>query len=310
MDDMKAVKITPQQRRKMLDDLRASRTYRKAYQDIDFLAREELRPMRLQLELLKPEMVLIENKIESTIIVFGSARIQPPDEAEAQIAKLGAALKRLPRDARLRTELDAAKRLQKLSRYYDEARRFSYIVTKASQGKGRRHFVMVTGGGPGIMEAANRGAWEAGGKSIGLNITLPHEQEPNPFVTPELSFLFHYFAIRKMHFLMRAKAMVAFPGGFGTFDELFETLTLVQTSKKSQLPVILVGRELWSRVIDVKYLSEQGVISPGDLDLVQTVDTAEEAWGAIRSYWRRNGMPIAHHRHTVQSHREHDPSEV
>ncbi|MFA6093211.1 MAG: TIGR00730 family Rossman fold protein [Elusimicrobiota bacterium] len=305
---MKTTTLTPARRKALLKALVDSPTYRKAYQDIDFLAREELRPMRLQLELLKPEMILVENGIASTIIVFGSARILAPEDSLRALARLRRELARKPSDAALRESLAAAERLHGLSRYYEEARRFGRIVTKASQGKGKRHFVIVTGGGPGIMEAANRGAFDAKGKSIGLNITLPHEQEPNPFVTPELSFLFHYFAIRKMHFLMRAKAMVAFPGGFGTLDEIFETLTLVQTGKKARLPVILVGREFWTRVLDIQTLASEGVISPSDMDLIQMVDTAEEAWSAIRDYWRRNGMPHAHHRKTFFSHKASEDS--
>ncbi|MBI3296832.1 MAG: TIGR00730 family Rossman fold protein [Elusimicrobia bacterium] len=283
---------TIRQQRRMLDAIVDSPTYRKAYQDDEFLNREELRPIRLQLELLKPELALTELDIRSTIVVFGSARIPSPEAARAKVAELTRALRARPRDRRLVAGLRAAERLLEHSRYYDEARKFGKIVTRASQDDRRhkkREFVIVTGGGPGIMEAANRGAWEAKGKSIGLNITLPHEQEPNPYLTPELSFRFHYFALRKMHFLMRAKAMVAFPGGFGTFDELFETLTLVQTSKKHGLPIILFGSEFWKKVINFEYLSYVGVISPQDMKLFKYVDTAEQAWKAIRDYWGTHG---------------------
>ncbi|MBI2362373.1 MAG: TIGR00730 family Rossman fold protein [Elusimicrobia bacterium] len=283
----------------MLDRIVESPTYRKSYQDTEFLGREELRPIRLQLELLKPELALTELDIRSTVVVFGSARILSPEDARARVADLRRQSRLRPRDAGLARSLAAAERLLGLSRYYDEARRFAKIVTKASQADKKRDFVIVTGGGPGIMEAANRGAWEAKGKSIGLNITLPHEQEPNPYLTPELSFRFHYFALRKMHFLMRAKAMVAFPGGFGTFDELFETLTLVQTSKKHGLPIILFGPDFWKKVINFEYLAYSGVISAQDLDLFRFVETAEQAWGAIRDYWKRRGGMVGRQRRTL-----------
>ncbi|MBI5595320.1 MAG: TIGR00730 family Rossman fold protein [Elusimicrobia bacterium] len=285
----------------MLDKIVESPTYRKSYQDTEFLGREELRPIRLQLELLKPELALTELDIRSTIVVFGSARIHSPEDARARVADLRRRSRLRPRDAALARSLAAAERLLGLSRYYDEARRFAKIVTKASQADKKRDFVIVTGGGPGIMEAANRGAWEAKGKSIGLNITLPHEQEPNPYLTPELSFRFHYFALRKMHFLMRAKAMVAFPGGFGTFDELFETLTLVQTSKKHGLPIILFGTDFWKKVVNFEYLAFTGVISPQDLKLFRFVETAEEAWSSIREYWKQRGGMVGRQRRTLTS---------
>ena len=280
----------------MARSLLRSPNYSPAYRDLGFLAREELRPVRLQLELLKPEMSLVEQGIESTVVVFGSACINDPATARERALKARRALSKRPKDRRLQEALAAEEHLLALSRYYEEARRFGSIVTRASQGNGHKHFVIVTCGGPGIMEAANRGAWEAGGKSIGLNITLPHEQVPNAFVTPELCFRFHYFAIRKMHFLMRARAMVAFPGGFGTFDELFETLTLVQTLKKRRLPILLVGRAFWDKVLKLEELAQEGVISPADIELIRFVETAQEAWRAIRDYWRENGDFPVHER--------------
>jgi uncharacterized protein (TIGR00730 family) len=233
--------------------------YRLAFADDDFLCRDELRPVRLQLELLKPEMMMEEAGIETTIVLFGGARI--PETAQKHTA---------------RTET-----LAELSRHYDEARRFARIMTEKSDG---RHDVIVTGGGPGVMEAGNRGAAEAGGKSIGLNIVLPHEQAPNAYVTPELCFNFHYFAIRKMHFLMRAEAVCVFPGGFGTMDEMFETLTLIKTGRMKRVPFLLFGKEFWTRIINWQALAEAGTISDEDLELFQFVETAEEAVAAIEGW--------------------------
>ena len=295
-------KCPPKSRQsKMARSLLHSPNYIPAYRDPGFLAREELRPVRLQLELLKPEMSLVEQGIESTVVVFGSARINDPASARRRALLARRALSKRPKNRRLQEALSTEEHLLALSRYYEEARRFGSIVTRASQDNGHRHFVIVTGGGPGIMEAANRGAWEAGGKSIGLNITLPHEQVPNAFVTPELCFRFHYFAIRKMHFLMRAKAMVAFPGGFGTFDELFETLTLVQTLKKRRLPIILVGKAFWDKVLKLEELAEEGVISSADIGLIRFVETAQEAWRTIRDYWRKKGNFHIHQRRSFSA---------
>jgi uncharacterized protein (TIGR00730 family) len=246
--------------------------YRLAFTDEDFLLREELRPVRMQLELLKPEMVQQQHGIESTIVIFGSARIPPADVAQQ-------ALEHAQRSGDARALARAQSQLR-MSRYYEEARRFAALVIEASSRLNPPLYV-VTGGGPGIMEAGNRGAHEAGGKSIGLNIVLPHEQEPNPYITPELCFLFHYFGLRKMHFLMRAIALVCFPGGFGTMDELFEVLTLVQTRKSRRRPVLLFGKDFWTRLINFDVLVEEGMISPEDVHLFQYVETAEEAWAAI-----------------------------
>jgi len=243
-----------------------SPAYRLAFDDPDFLMRDELRPVRLQLELLKPEMLMAERQIASTVVMFGGARIPPPG--------LGG----------------ATPGLQALAPFYDEAREFARLMTLRSVETDCRDHVICTGGGPGVMEAGNRGAADAGGISIGLNIVLPHEQAPNVYVTPELSLNFHYFAIRKMHFLMRAEAITVFPGGFGTLDELFETLTLIQTQRMARLPFLLFGRAFWEGVINWQALAEAGTISPGDLTLFRYVETAEEALAAIDD-WTPDSRP-------------------
>jgi uncharacterized protein (TIGR00730 family) len=255
-----------------------SASYRLAYQDHAFLLRDELRPVRLQLELLKPELILQENHIESTVVIFGSARIPDPETAEARLVSAEAEYRRNKSDVALKEKVASARRALANSRYYTEARRLGSLI---SSNTGKDTMVVITGGGGGIMEAANRGAHEAGIPSIGMNIVLPYEQAPNSFITPELSFQFHYFAIRKMHLLMRAKALVAFPGGFGTLDELFETLTLVQTRKVSPIPILLFGREFWERVVNFNVLVEEGTISRRDLEIFQYVETAEDAWEII-----------------------------
>ena len=256
--------------------------YRLAFTDDDFMLREELRPVRMQLELLKPELVQQEQGIKSTIVMFGSARIPDQSSAEVRVAEAQA----LGDEATLKR---AQMQLQ-MSRYYEEARRFAGIVTRESIERGNPIYV-VTGGGPGIMEAGNRGAHEVGGKSIGLNIVLPHEQHPNPYITPELCFRFHYFALRKMHFLMRSVALVCFPGGFGTLDELFETLTLVQTRKSRPRPILLFGREFWSRLINFDLLIDTGMINPADVSLFRYVETAEEAWSVLEAEYELNNSP-------------------
>ncbi|MBN8503065.1 MAG: TIGR00730 family Rossman fold protein [Burkholderiales bacterium] len=250
-------------------DLAGEPSYRLAFADEDFLVRDELRPVRMQLELLKPELLQQEAGIEATLVIFGSARIPEPARAREELA-----------DAQARGDTVAERRATQqlgMSAYYEEARRLAEIVTRETQACGTPIYV-VTGGGPGIMEAGNRGAYEAGGKSIGLNIVLPHEQYPNPYITPELCFRFHYFAMRKLHFLMRSVALVAFPGGYGTLDELFEALCLIQTGKCRARPILMFGREFWSRLINFDYLVESGMISPGDEKLFRFVDSAEEAW--------------------------------
>jgi len=233
--------------------------YRLAFEDLDFLRHDSLRPVRLQLELLKPELMMAEAGITSTVVLFGGARILDPDQ------------KRMAR----------TKTLAELSHYYDEARRFARLVGQECLARGGQEFVVVTGGGPGVMEAGNRGADDAGAPSIGLNIVLPHEQAPNAYVSPEFCFNFHYFGIRKMHFLMRAAAVVVFPGGYGTLDELFETLTLIQTERMARVPVLLFGRTFWERIVNWEALAEAGTIGEGDLELFRYVETAEEAWQAI-----------------------------
>jgi uncharacterized protein (TIGR00730 family) len=251
-------------------------SYRLAFTDERFLLREELRPVRMQLELLKAEMIQQEQRIESTIVIFGSARIVPPEVARVQLEVADRA-----------GDAAAARRAEKaleMSHYYDEARRFSSIVTQRSRTLDTPIYV-VTGGGPGIMEAGNRGAHDVGGRSIGLNIVLPHEQAPNPYITPELCFQFHYFALRKMHFVMRSIALVCFPGGFGTLDELFETMTLVQTGKSRPRPILLFGRAFWDKLINFEHLVEHGMISADDLHLFHFVETAEEAWARLAEHY-------------------------
>ena len=255
-----------------------SSSYRLAYQDEEFILRDELRPVRLQLELLKPELILQENHIESTVVVFGSARITESETAQARLVSAEAEYRKNKNDNALKQKVNIARRALANSKYYEEARKLGSLI---SSNTGKDMLVVITGGGPGIMEAANRGAHEAGIPSIGMNIVLPFEQAPNPYITPELTFQFHYFAVRKMHLLMRAKALVAFPGGYGTLDELFETLTLVQTQKVNAIPILLFGRGFWERVINFNALVEEGTISPEDLDLFQFVETAEDAWNII-----------------------------
>ncbi|MEQ1545086.1 TIGR00730 family Rossman fold protein [Methyloglobulus sp.] len=257
-----------------------SPSYRLAYDDADFMMRDELRPVRLQLELLKPELTQAEHNIKATVVIFGSARIPDQQYAEQALSNAEQAVKKQPGDEELRQKVVEAQRILKKSHYYEEARRLGKLITMEAR-KLEQLVVVVTGGGPGIMEAANRGAADVDGKSIGLNIVLPGEQKPNPYITPELCFQFHYFAIRKMHFLMRAIALVAFPGGFGTLDELFETLTLIQTRKVRRVPVILFGRNYWDRIINFDALVEEGAISQCDRELVQYAESADEAWAII-----------------------------
>ena len=259
MERAKQVPDTPQTR---------APAYRLAFDDPEFLCREELRPVRLQLELLKPDMLLQERGIRSTVVMFGGARIPEPG-GEAWAAKNETQKKNL--------EANAV--------YYEQAREFARQCSRHSAASLYKEFVVVTGGGPGVMEAGNRGATDVGAPSIGLNIVLPHEQAPNEYVTPELCFNFHYFAIRKMHFLLRAKAISVFPGGFGTMDELFEALTLIQTGRMERVPFLLFGKAFWRGAIDLDFLAAQGTISPGDVELISFVDTADEAWGVIADFY-------------------------
>jgi uncharacterized protein (TIGR00730 family) len=263
-------------------------SYIPADRDTEFLQREELRSIRIGLELLKPELIQREQGIRSTIVVFGSARLQEQAAAKHALHTAEVDAARTPEDPLHRQRVTIARRQLALSKYYDVAREFGRLVSSTCQIDGICDYVIVTGGGPGIMEAANRGAADVNAKSIGLNITLPHEQRPNPYITPELSFQFRYFAIRKMHFLIRAKALVAFPGGFGTLDELFETLTLLQTGKTENVMVVLVGRDFWEHLIDWQWLVENGLIVQQDLRLFRYAETAQEAWDLIA---RHNGVP-------------------
>lgn len=239
-----------------------SPAYALAFADEEFLYRDELRPVRLQLELLKPEMLMNEAGIESTIVLFGGARI--PDPANKNTAR--------------------TKTLADLSHYYDEAREFSRLMSEKAKASGGKEYVVMTGGGPGVMEAGNRGAVDVGGPSIGLNIVLPFEQAPNAYVTPDLCFNFHYFGIRKMHFLMRARAICVFPGGFGTLDEMFESLTLIQTGRMERVPFLLFGRQFWEKIINWNALADAGTISEEDLDLFRFVETAQEAADIIENW--------------------------
>lgn len=261
--------------------LQAHSSYTLAFNDNDFLMQDELRHVRLQLEYLKAQTILEQHQIKATIVVFGSARFVSPEQASYQLAHAQQQLAQQPTDADAQQALADAKRQVRNSRYYQEAQRFAGLVTSHSLECPKTAVTIISGGGPGVMEAANRGAYEAGGQSIGLNIVLPHEQQPNPYITPEFCFQFHYFAIRKMHFLQRARALVAFPGGFGTLDELFETLTLLQTGKAAKVPVILFDEQFWRRLINFDLLVEEGLIHPQDLALIQFVDSAEDAWQAI-----------------------------
>jgi uncharacterized protein (TIGR00730 family) len=268
--------------------LKSSSSYTPADQDTEFLQREELRAVRIGLELLKPELLQHEQGVRSTIVVFGSSRLTEPAAAQTALHLAEQEAKQASGGDEAQRKVAIARRQLTLSRYYDIAREFGRLVSSTCQTDSRCDYVIVTGGGAGIMEAANRGAADAGAKSIGLNIMLPHEQQPNPYITPELSFQFRYFAIRKMHFLIRAKALVAFPGGFGTLDELFETLTLLQGGKAQNIVVVLVGKEFWERLIDWQFLVENGLIAHDDLHLFHYAETAKEAWDLIG---RLHGVP-------------------
>lgn len=271
----------------------ASATYREADQDIDFLNQDASRGVRLQIDYLKPELLLNQHGIEHTVVVFGSTRIAEPAAALRAVESLRAQLAADPGKDDLERRLRRAERILAKSHYYDVAREFGRLVGAA--GANRRpesRLVVLTGGGPGIMEAVNRGAFDVGAKSVGLNIKLPQEQYPNPYITPDLCFRFHYFALRKLHFLLRARALVAFPGGYGTFDELFETLALVQTRKMAPVPVVLVGEEYWRRAFDVEFLVDEGVIDPEDRELFWFAETAEDAWRGILHWHEANGEPL------------------
>ena len=275
--------------KEQISKLRKSKAYRKAYLDPDFLTRDELRPVRLQLELMKPELTLAEHGVKSTVVVFGSARIWDAEQSAERVSEVRRHLKKNPKDPVLLNRLASAKRLEASAKYYEIARDFGKLVSTKSC-LADRSLVVVTGGGPGIMEAANRGAFEADAKSIGLNITLEQEQESNPYVSPEFCFLFHYFAIRKMHFVLWVRALVVFPGGFGTMDELFEVLTLVQTGKKSSLPIVLVGKKYWNDVINFPNMAKWGYISKEDLKLFAYAESGEEIWENIAEFYRKHPL--------------------
>ncbi len=300
----------PQQRREALpgeepkpfeDDPEAQRrvqailespSYRRADADLDFIAQDGVRGVRLQIDYLKPELLLEEHGCRQTIVVFGSTRICEPAAARRKVAAARAARGGDPTNRELARRLAVAERIQAKSHYYDVAREFGRLVGSANHRVRKHHTVITTGGGPGMMEAANRGAFDVGAKSVGLNISLPHEQYPNPYVTPELCFSFHYFALRKLHFLLRAKALVAFPGGYGTIDELFEVLTLAQTRKIKPIPIVLVGEAYWRRAVDIDFLVDEGVIDLEDRDLFWFAETAQEIWDGILHWHEAAGEPL------------------
>lgn len=275
-----------------LDAILNSPSYRKSDEDADFLNRDEVRGARLQLDYLKPELLLREYGIEHTIVVFGGTRIAEPAAAKRKIRELKKLVSENPRNRRLSRLLLIAKRVLAKSHYYDIAREFGRLVGQSGTGPSDCRLVVMTGGGPGIMEGANRGAYDCGAKSIGLNISLPNKQFPNPYITPDLCFLFHYFALRKLHFLRRARALVAFPGGYGTFDELFETLSLIQTRTIKPLPVILVGKAYWQKAFGVEFLVTEGVIDIEDRDLFWFAESATEIWDGILRWYEKAGEPL------------------
>ncbi len=266
-------------------------SYRRADQDVNFLERDEARGLRLNLEYMKPDLLLREHAVRHTIVVFGSTRFSEPAAAEHRVQRLEAELQLDTQDVDLQRRLCVARRVLENSRYYTIARDFGRLVAESGKGPLDCDLVVMTGGGPGIMEAASRGAFEQGAKTIGLNIDLPHEQFPNPYISPELCFRFRYFALRKMHFMQRARALIAFPGGFGTLDELFEALTLIQTRTIRPLPVVLVGRAYWERLIDFTYLIEEGAIDIEDRSIFWYAETADEAWQGIIDWYRESGEP-------------------
>lgn len=278
---------------RLRERLRNSPSYKSAADnDPVFLAHPLTRGVRLQLDYYKPEVILRENRIGGGIVVFGSARTLDPTEAKKRLAAAKSALARRPRDPALRAEATRLKGLAAHGKYYEMAREFGRMVSRDGGKKPGPRLVIITGGGPGIMEAANRGAYDVNAPTVGFNIALPHEQLPNPYITPELCFDFHYFAIRKLHFVMRARALVAFPGGFGTLDELFEILTLVQTRKTRERPVVLVCRAFWSRVFNLDVMVEEGMIDPRDRDLFHYAESAREAWDYILDWYAKRGRPL------------------
>jgi len=269
-----------------------SPSYREADEDVSFLNLDETRGVRLQIDYAKPELLLGQHHVRHTIVVFGSTRISEPSAAARHVQLLRERVAAEPGSTELKQALAIAERLQSKSRYYDVAREFGRLVGEAGKNSVDGNLVVMTGGGPGTMEAANRGAYDVQAKTVGLNISLPHEQYPNPYISPELCFRFHYFALRKLHFLLRAKALVAFPGGYGTFDELFETLTLIQTRKISPLPVVLVGEDYWRQAVNFEFLVEEGVIDAEDRELFWYAETADDIWQGILHWYRLSGTPL------------------
>jgi uncharacterized protein (TIGR00730 family) len=269
-----------------------SPSHRQADRDVDFLNLDETRGVRLQIDYAKPELLLEQHGVQHTIVVFGSTRIPEPASAQRRVEALIAELKGHPGDAELERRLAVAERILAKSHYYDTSRELGRLVGASGEGPHDCRVMVMTGGGPGMMEAANRGAFDVGAKSIGLNISLPHEQYPNPYITPDLCFSFHYFALRKLHFLLRARALVAFPGGYGTFDELFETLTLIQARTIRPVPVVLVGERYWRRAFDVDFMVEEGVIDAEDRELFWYAETAQDVWEGILQWHEANGTPL------------------
>jgi len=268
------------------------RSYIPAIEDVEFLDSDDARGMRLQLDYAKPEKLLRAHGVESTIVVFGSTRIAEPVAVARRVAELREALEQAPGDVQLERRLRVAESVEQKCHYYEIARDFGRLVANAGEGPHDSRLVIMTGGGPGLMEAANRGAHDAGGKSIGLNIALPHPQYPNPYITPDLCFQFHYFSIRKLHFLLRARALIAFPGGYGTLDELFETLNLIQTRKMKPVPVVLVGEAFWRKVFDIDFLVDEGVIDFEDRELFWFAESADQIWQGLQSWYQRKGETL------------------
>lgn len=301
-DPLRRREPLPEERPRAVDDdpqaaqrvatLLASPAYREADSDIDFLGTGDARGPRLGLDYLKAELLLQRHGVTDAIVVWGSTRIAEPGAARRRLAQAESEAAVRPDDPEAARRVRVALRIAEKARFYDIARAFGRIVGAAEELPGGRRLAIVTGGGPGIMEAANRGAFDAGAKTVGLNIALPREQYPNPYITPELCLRFHYFAMRKLHFVLRARALVAFPGGYGTLDELFETLTLAQTRILEPLPIVLVGEAYWRRVFDADFLIEEGVIAPEDRALFWYAETAQEIWDGILRWWEKAGEPL------------------
>ncbi len=276
----------------MIKTILAHPSYRIAEEDPDFMQSYEGRGTRLSIDYLKAELTMARLGVEYTIVVFGSTRIVERKTAIYRLKVIQKEVEKNPQTKALLQQLHTAERMVENSFYYDDARRFGSYVGKSGKSSDDCRVTLMTGGGPGIMEAANRGAYDVGARSVGLNIGLPHEQFPNPYITPELCFQFHYFAIRKLHFLNRAKALVVYPGGFGTFDELFEMMTLIQTGKTEPIPVVLVGKSYWNKAINFDFLSEEGLVAQKDREIYTIVDNADDAWGYILNWYQSRGESL------------------